>query len=105
MELRRGEIWIVDLGKNVGSEQNGVRPCLIVQNDVGNAKSATTIICPISTKSRTDLPMHVETDKLKHRSIIKCENIRAIDKSRLKYKVCRIDTKSVDEALRITLGL
>lgn len=105
MEVKRGDIWIADLGTNFGSEQNGRRPCLIVQNDVGNSNGATTIICPISTKSREDLPMHVVTNDLRKKSIIKCESIRSIDKSRLEFRVARIDTTMVDEALRLTLGL
>lgn len=103
MTVRRGEIWIVDLGDPDGSEQGGVRPCLIVQNDVGNAKASTTIVCPISTTQK-DLPMHVEV-QLKRKSYIKTEQIRTIDKSRLKHFAGRISTKAVDEALKMTLGL
>lgn len=105
MQLRRGDVYIVDLGDNVGYEQNGKRPCVIVQNNIGNDKSRTTIVCPISTRTRSDLPMHVPTDDLKKPSMIKCENIRSIDKSRIKWFVCRIDMTNIDKALKLILGL
>ena len=105
MRIKRGDIWVVDLGEGAGCEQRGVRPCVVVQNDIGNLHSQTIIVCPITTKSKGSLPTHVDADGLKQKSMIKCEQIRTIAKSRVKFKVASISTESLDEALRLTLGL
>lgn len=111
--LERGDIYYVDLEPVVGSEQGGLRPALIIQNDVGNQYSPTTIIAPITTKLKKDqLPTHVElkamADGLQFDSIIMLEQIRTIDKQRLQDKITHIDEvimQTVDRALAVSLHL
>lgn len=111
--LTRGDVYYADLSPVVGCEQNGFRPVLIVQNDVGNYHSPTTIILPITTKSEhghipTHIPISQEDKSFEAGSIILAEQIRTIDKSRLHKKVCHIDQDlldRVDRALKISLGL
>ncbi len=113
MNIRRGDIYYADLSPVVGSEQGGVRPVLIVQNDVGNKYSPTVIAAAItSQKTKTNLPTHIEltTDNtgLQKDSIVLLEQIRTIDKHRLKEKMGKLDEKSmdrVDEAITISFGL
>ena len=113
MNIRRGDIYYADLSPVVGSEQGGVRPVLIVQNDVGNKYSPTVIAAAItSQKTKTNLPTHIEltTDStgLQKDSIVLLEQIRTIDKHRLKEKMGKLDDKSmgrVDEAITISFGL
>lgn len=109
--LVRGAIYYADLGKTVGSEENGVRPVLIVQNDLGNRFSPTTIIAPISTKKNDLLPTHIlikQYNKIRFNSIILLEQIRVIDKSRLKGFVELLSKEQmleVDVALIKTLDI
>ncbi len=113
MNIRRGDIYYADLSPVVGSEQGGVRPVLIVQNDVGNKYSPTVIAAAItSQKTKTNLPTHIEltTDStgLQKDSIVLLEQIRTIDKHRLKEKMGKLDDISmgrVDEAITISFGL
>lgn len=109
--VRRGEIYWVDFGTPIGSEQGGHRPALIIQNDTGNANSSTTIIAAISTKG-SRYPIHVSiTSKetgLPQDSTILLEQIQTISKSRLKGPIGRISLKKmkeVDDAIKISLGL
>ena len=111
--IRRGDIYYADLSPVVGSEQGGIRPVLIVQNDVGNRFSPTVIAAAItSQKSKANLPTHIllgsATTGLSRDSIVLLEQVRTIDKHRLKERMGRLDNGSmnkVDEALSISFGL
>jgi mRNA interferase MazF len=111
--IHRGDIYYADLRPVVGSEQGGIRPVLIIQNDVGNRHSPTIICAAITSKmNKAKLPTHVELDARKYDlmkdSVVLLEQLRTIDKQRLKDKVCRLDSeilKKVDRALEISLEL
>ena len=111
--MKRGDIYYADLRPVVGSEQVGVRPVLIIQNDIGNRYSPTVICAAITSRmNKAKLPTHVEIDAGKYQivknSVVLLEQIRTIDKQRLKDMVCHVDKKlmtKVDEALRISLEL
>lgn len=111
--ITRGAIFYADLDPIIGSEQQGTRPVLILQNDMGNKHSPTTMIAPITTKNYTGkyLPTHVKIsqfDKLRPNSIILLEQVRTIDKSRLKGYVdilAEKEMKQVEKALIISLGI
>lgn len=113
MSVKRGEIYYADLSPVVGSEQGGIRPVLIVQNDVGNKHSPTVIAAAItSQRDKTHLPTHIEVqaDKcgLSKDSIVLLEQIRTIDKKRLKDKMGELDFSAmnkVNTALSISFGL
>ena len=97
--MKRGDIYYADLRPVVGSEQGGVRPVLIIQNDVGNKHSPTVICAAITSRmNKANLPTHIEL----------LEQLRTIDKKRLKDKVCHLDTpimQRVNRALQISLEL
>lgn len=109
----RGDVFYADLSPVVGSEQRGIRPVLIIQNDIGNRHSPTTIIAAISAKpSKGSLPTHVPvpgaTEGLAQDSVILTEQVRTIDKSRITNKVCHLSDDvmaQVDQALMISLAL
>ena len=112
MNIRRGDIFYADLRPVVGSEQGGVRPVLVVQNDTGNRHSPTVIIAAITSRIKTKLPTHVEIDSGKYAmikdSVILLEQLRTIDKARLKDKVCHLDNEiinTVNEALITSLEI
>jgi len=113
MSIKRGEIFYAELNPVIGSEQGGTRPVLVIQNDIGNQYSPTTIIAAITSQiSKAKLPTHVEVKArrsgLERDSVILTEQIRTIDKSRLKEKVAVLDEEvmlRVDEAIEISLGL
>ena len=112
MSVKRGEIYYADLSPVVGSEQGGIRPVLIVQNDVGNRHSPTVIAAAItSQRDKSTLPTHIEvSDKcgLAKDSIVLLEQIRTIDKKRLKDRMGELDLTSmnkVNTALSISFGL
>lgn len=113
MVVRRGEIYYADLSPVVGSEQGGVRPVLIVQNDIGNKYSPTVIVAAITSQiNKAKLPTHVELSAseygLPKDSVILLEQIRTIDKKRLREKICTLSPEvmeKVNEALQISLGL
>lgn len=105
--MLRGEVWTVDLGNTIGSEQNGFRPCVIVQNNIGNEKSVTTIILPITKQNKHYAATHVKVE-LKESSIVLGEQIRVVDKSRLKNYITTLTYKQmlqIDEKLKLTLSL
>lgn len=112
-KIIRGSIFYADLNPIIGSEQQGFRPVLILQNDIGNKYSPTTMIAPITTKEYKGRkqPTHVSIDqlnKIRPNSIILLEQIRTIDKSRLKGYVCNLDEKEmlkVEKAIKVSLGL
>lgn len=113
MNIRRGDIYYADLSPVVGSEQGGLRPVLIVQNDVGNKYSPTVIAAAITSKlGKTKLPTHIDVfaDKvgLQRDSVVLLEQIRTIDKTRLKEKMGHLDDDmmhQVDEAITVSFGL
>lgn len=113
MMIRRGDIYYADLRPVIGSEQGGVRPVLIIQNDMGNKHSPTVICAAITSKmNKAKLPTHIELDMKKYGivkdSVILLEQIRTIDKSRLKERVCHLDDEilqDINRALCISLAL
>ncbi len=113
MIVKRGDIFYADLSPVIGSEQGGIRPVLVVQNDVGNKYSPTVIALAITAKiEKAKLPTHIEVTReecdLEKDSVILAEQIRTIDKRRLKEKVAHLDEEyldRVDSALKISLGL
>ncbi|MBE6778743.1 MAG: type II toxin-antitoxin system PemK/MazF family toxin [Ruminococcaceae bacterium] len=113
MTVHRGDIYYADLSPVVGSEQGGTRPVLIVQNDVGNRFSPTVIAAAItSQKDKTRLPTHIQLQAtgsgLQRDSIVLLEQIRTLDKRRLKEHMGRLDDVSmrrIDRALQVSFGL
>lgn len=113
MVIQRGDIYYADLRPVIGSEQGGVRPVLIIQNNVGNRHSPTVICAAITSQmNKAKLPTHVELDSTEYDlakdSVVLLEQLRTIDKRRLKDKVCHLDTQilsKVDKALEISLEL
>ena len=107
MVIKRGDIFFADLRPVVGSEQGGVRPVLIIQNDMGNRHSPTVICAAITSRmNKAKLPTHISLD-IKD-SVILLEQIRTIDKSRLREKVCHLDQdilQKIDQALCISLAI
>lgn len=111
--VKRGEIYFAQLNPVIGSEQGGIRPVLIVQNDIGNQYSPTTIILAITSQiNKAKLPTHVELKAkdygLERDSVILAEQVRTIDKSRLKQRIAVLKPETmqrVDQALAISLGL
>jgi len=113
MLIRRGDILYADLSPVIGSEQGGVRPVLIIQNDVGNRYSPTIICAAITSQiNKAKLPTHIEIDSkdytLVRDSVVLLEQARTVDKKRLKEKICRLDDDlmdRVDKALLVSFGL
>ncbi|HJA13441.1 MAG TPA: type II toxin-antitoxin system PemK/MazF family toxin [Candidatus Mediterraneibacter merdipullorum] len=111
--VRRGDIYYADLSPVVGSEQGGIRPVLVIQNNVGNRHSPTVICAAITSKmNKAKLPTHIEISTRDYHivknSVILLEQIRTIDKQRLREFVCHIDGGTmhrVDQAIRISLEL
>lgn len=113
--MKRGEIYYADLGRMLGSEQSGVRPVLIVQNNTGNQFSPTVIVAPITSKMmKKRLPTHVylqqnqEQYGLDRASVVLAEQVRTVDKQRMKWFVGELDEmamKRVDRALAISFGM
>jgi mRNA interferase MazF len=111
--VKRGDVYFADLSPVVGSEQGGVRPVLIIQNDIGNRFSPTVIVAAITAQiQKAKLPTHVEIDAKNYGfdrdSVILLEQIRTIDKQRLTDKITHLDDEMmyrVNEALQISLGL
>jgi mRNA interferase MazF len=109
--LRRGDIWLVNFNPAQGSEQRGIRPALIIQNDVGNEVSPVTIVAAISSVTKT-YPINVEIKPsesgLEKDSVVKLNQIRTIDKKRLIKRLGKLDfskIKAVNSALMLSLGL
>lgn len=113
MNIRRGDIYYADLRPVVGSEQGGIRPVLVVQNDIGNRHSPTVICAAITSQlHKQKLPTHVEIDtkscQIVKDSVILLEQLRTIDKSRLREKVCHLDKEvlqQVNMALCVSLEI
>ncbi len=113
MNIKRGDIYYADLSPVVGSEQGGIRPVLIVQNDVGNRHSPTVIAAAItSQQAKANLPTHIsiscENCGLAKNSVVLLEQVRTIDKKRLKEKMGSVSPQSmskIDQAISISFGL
>lgn len=111
--IKRGDVFYAELDPVIGSEQGGVRPVLIVQNDVGNKYSPTIICACITSKiNKAKLPTHIEIDCTKYTlvkdSVVLLEQVRTVDKSRLKEKIGHLDAEfmaRVDRALKVSFGL
>lgn len=113
MQVKRGDIFYADLSPVIGSEQGGIRPVLVVQNDIGNKFSPTVICAAITSKiNKAKLPTHVEIDaaeyELVKNSVILLEQIRTIDKRRLKEKICHLDDslmQEVDKGIKVSFAI
>ncbi len=111
--IKRGDIFYADLRPVVGSEQGGIRPVLVIQNDIGNKYSPTVIVAAVTSQiNKSKLPTHLELDAkefgLSKDSVVLLEQVRTIDKSRLREKVCHLDDNfmwQIDKSLRVSLGL
>ena len=111
--IKRGDVYYADLRPVIGSEQGGVRPVLVIQNDTGNRHSPTVIVAAITSKmNKAKLPTHVELNtrqcQIVRDSVILLEQLRTIDKQRLKERICHIDDElleQVNQALRVSLEL
>ena len=114
MQIKRGDMFYADLSPVVGSEQGGIRPVLIIQNDLGNKYSPTVIAAAITSQTcKNKLPTHIEINSslcgLKSNSVVLAEQIRTIDKSRLKERIGHIDDEKIinqgNNALGVSFGL
>ena len=110
MVIKRGDMFYADLSPVVGSEQGGIRPVLIIQNNLGNKYSPTVIAAAITSQTnKTKLPTHIEigsnNDELKNNSVVLAEQIRTIDKSRLKEKIGHIDDQNIINKINSALGV
>ena len=113
MLVKRGELYFADLSPVVGSEQGGIRPVLVVQNDIGNKYSPTVIAAAITSKlNKAKLPTHIELSSkeygLEKDSVVLLEQIRTIDKTRLKEKIGELNAikmSQVNKAMMISLGV
>ena len=113
MQVRKGDIFFADLSPVVGSEQGGVRPVLVVQNDVGNRFSPTIIVAAVTSQlNKSKLPTHVpvnaEGSGLDRDSVVLLEQLRTIDKKRLREHIGTVNEEiieNVDDALSISLGI
>lgn len=113
VQIKRGDIYYADLSPVIGSEQGGIRPVLVIQNDVGNKYSPTTIVSAITSQiNKAKLPTHVEINAadygLNKDSVVLLEQVRTIDKKRLREKIGHFDDdmmEKVNEAIKISFGL
>jgi len=113
MQIKRGDVYYAELDPVIGSEQGGVRPVLIVQNDIGNKYSPTIICAAITSQmNKAKLPTHIEIDCTKYTlvkdSVVLLEQVRTVDKQRLREKIGHLDENfmaRVDRALRVSFGL
>lgn len=111
--MKRGDVYYADLRPVVGSEQGGIRPVVIIQNDVGNKHSPTVIVAAITSRmNKAKLPTHIELNAARYQmekdSVILLEQLRTIDKKRMREWVCHLDYEimsKIDHALRISLEL
>lgn len=108
LKCARGQVFYADLSPVIGSEQGGMRPVVIIQNDIGNAHAPTTIVAPITSKmTKKPLPTHIDIPLFKD-SIILCEQLRTVDKRRLKNLIAEVSTDTmaqIDKAIKISLGV
>jgi mRNA interferase MazF len=113
MNIKRGDVFYADLRPVMGSEQGGIRPVVIIQNDIGNRYSPTVICAAITSKmNKAKMPTHIEIAAgdltLARDSVILLEQIRTVDKMRLKDRICHLPAgtmNQIDDAIRVSLGL
>ena len=110
MVIKRGDMFYADLSPVVGSEQGGIRPVLVIQNNMGNKYSPTVIVSAITSQmNKNRLPTHIELDSekfgLKSDSVVLAEQIRTIDKSRLKEKIGHINDENIMSKINNALGV
>ena len=112
MKIKRGDIFYADLSPVIGSEQAGVRPVLVIQNDIGNKYSPTVIVLAITTKNKSNIPTHINVKAsecgLEKDSTILVEQVRTLDKIRLKEKIGSLDNETMEKvkkALKISLNI
>ena len=110
IKVKRGQVYFADLGATQGSEQGGYRPVLIIQNDIGNAHSTTTIVAPITSATKRFLPTHylIGNHNGLRSGLVLCEQIRTIDKGRLRKYVCDFTEEQmaeVNKCIMNSLGL
>ena len=108
-DVKRGDIYFINLGgsENRGSEQQGLRPCLVIQNDTGNKFSPTIIVVPLTSKVKKLMPTHVQFNLKGTESVILCEHIRTVSKQRIVEYIDYIDVRTlekVEKALLTSLG-
>lgn len=109
MLIKRGDLFYADLNPVIGSEQGGIRPVLVVQNNIGNMHSPTIVVLPITSMKKRPLPVHAKVDDndlLTDNSIVLAEQIRTIDKRRLRSYIGSLDAdamKRVDKIIKISL--
>lgn len=108
--IERGDVYFVNLGYGTGCEQGGKRPCVVVQNNIGNIYAPTVIVIPLTTKTKKKLPTHcvVHNNQFTHETIAMAEQIRVVDKRRLYYYKCSLneeDMKALDIAMMIAQGI
>lgn len=109
--MQRGEIYLIDFGNPRGREQAGIRPAIVIQNDIGNSASPCTIVCPLTSKLKKEIPTHFKITKkegLQKDSIALCEQLQTIDKDKAIKKLGKINPetmKSLNEKLILSLGL
>jgi len=111
-KVRRGDVWLADLGLTLGSEQGGVRPAVVIQNDIGNRYSPTVIVAAVTGRAKKYLPTHAVLVKggyrLPRSSTVLLEQIRTIDRARLLKYLGRLDNNDMtrtDQALTVSVGL
>lgn len=111
IEVKRGQIYLADLNPIVGSEQGGERPVIVIQNDIGNRYSPTSIVVPVSSRVyKRDLPVHValKSECLPKKSIALLEQVRTIDKKRLKEYIGRVskrEMREIEKAMYVSLDI
>ncbi|MCL2062074.1 MAG: type II toxin-antitoxin system PemK/MazF family toxin [Firmicutes bacterium] len=113
MKIHRGEIYLTDLSGYIGSEQSGTRPAVVVQNDSGNIHSPTTVVAPLTSKKKPRLPTHALLKAndcgIPEDSTVLCEQVRVIDKSRLKKRLGQVENQKeideIDQSLMVSIGL
>ncbi len=107
--IRRGDVYFIDCGKVVGSEQGGIRPAVVIQNNTGNRYSPTTIVALITSSAKKHLPTHVQIDKgLKVPSCVLLEQIQTVSIDRIKRYITTLDSsdmRRIDEALKTSLAI
>lgn len=111
--IHKGDVVLVDFKKNEGSEQNGIRPAVVIQNDIGNKFSSTTIVCPLTSREKEMTATHVvllpEDCGVLLPSVVLCEQIRAIDKSRIRKHVGRVIStgkiKAIEQKIMLSFGI
>lgn len=111
--IHRGEIYLIDLSNQIGSEQSGVRPAIVVQNEAGNMYSPTTIICPLTSKQKTMSATHVELTtadaEIIKDSIVLCEQVRVIDKTRIKKRLGEVTNvqkiEDINQKILVSFGI